>query len=85
MSDDKELEFKYGEPLNAILLVVILIMVSSISLLLYFQIMQPSESSFLYGLNKIYRLGALFVVSLAFVLLIARPLIRLILIKPNKK
>jgi len=85
LSDEDEIKFKYGEPLNTILLVVILIVVSAVSLFLYFQITQPSESSFLYGLNQFYQLGVLFVVLLAFILLIARPLMRLILIKPNKK
>lgn len=85
MSEEEEIEFKYGEPLNTILLLIILIVVSAVSLFLYFQITQPSESSFLYGLNQFYQLGVLFVVLLAFILLIARPLIRLILIKPNNK
>ncbi|GHG66583.1 hypothetical protein GCM10010919_14400 [Alishewanella longhuensis] len=85
MSDEKKIEFKYSEPLNTILLVLIMIAVSAVSVFLYFQITQPSESSLLYGLNPFYQLGVLFVASLAFILLIARPLIRLILLKPNKK
>ena len=85
MSDEEEIEFKYDEPLNTILHVVLLIVVSAVSLFFYFQITHPSESSFLYGLNQFYQLGVLFVVLLAFILLIARPLMRLILIKPNKK
>ncbi|GMM87026.1 hypothetical protein MTsN2n4_42560 [Pseudoalteromonas sp. MTN2-4] len=85
MSEEEKIEFKYGEPLNTILFLIILILVSAVSLFLYFQITQPSESSFLYGLNQFYQLGVLFVVLLVFILLIARPLIRLILIKPNNK
>ncbi|AOT08764.1 hypothetical protein S4054249_13270 [Pseudoalteromonas luteoviolacea] len=85
MSEEEKIEFKYGEPLNTILFLIILILVSAVSLFLYFQITEPSESSFLYGLNQFYQLGVLFVVLLAFILLIARPLIRLILIKTNNK
>lgn len=85
MSDEEEIEFKYGEPLNTFLLVVMLIAVSAVNLFFYFQITQPSENSFLYGLNHFYQLGVLFLVSLAFLLLIARPLIRSILIKPKRK
>ena len=85
MSEEEKVEFKYGEPLNTILFLIILILVSAVSLFFYFQITEPSESSFLYGLNQFYQLGVLFVVLLAFILLIARPLIRLILIKTNNK
>ena len=85
MSEEEKIEFKYGEPLNTILFLIILILVSAVSLFLYFQITEPSESSFLYGLNQFYQLGVLFVVLLVFILLIARPLIRLILIKTNNK
>lgn len=85
LSEEDEIEFKYSEPLNTILIVILSICVSGFGLFIYYQIMRPSENSIFYGLNQFYQLGVLFVVLLAFVLFVARPLMRKILIKPNSK
>jgi len=85
LNEEEEIEFKYSEPLNTILLIIILICTSAASLYIYFQITEPSENSILYGLNQFYQLGVLFIVMLAFVLFVAKPVIRKILIKPKSK
>ena len=85
LSEEEEIEFKYSEPLNTILIVILSIGLSAFSLFVYFQIIEPSEDSIFYGLNQFYQLGVLFVVLLAFVLFLARPLMRKMLIKPNSK
>jgi hypothetical protein len=85
LSEEEEIEFKYSEPLNTILLIIILICTSASSLYIYFLIKEPSENSILYGLNQFYQLGILFVTLLAFVIFVAKPIIRKILIKPKSK
>ena len=85
LNEEEEIEFKYREPLNTILLIIILICTSASSLYIYFLITEPSENSIFYGLNQFYQLGVLFVFLLAFVLFVAKPVIRKILIKPKSK
>ncbi len=81
MSQGDKAEYKYKEPLRTILMVIILIFLSGIGIFANLKIMSPTEQSVFFSLGEFERLGVFIVIMVSLIFLVAKPLLRLVLVQ----